>query len=474
MEYISHSHFKKLLNEMHTMDHDGVDEFHKLPADHEEGLEKEGNAFTAGLAKTKHGGEFKVGDKEFKDTSHYDAHMSEDDISKDIKGAAYHIGDKVDYKGHSFTIVIGPGGKATLKHSTGRLLSPEESIKVLKQAAISKKFHDLDEYQFDQMYPDDPGPFEAKHKFDDIEMDTPHAHKLKVNAPNYKGTIFKNEDGTYELYDIDGWKEDKSLPPFKSITDLMKYFDIKMDDLYEDAVNWDAVDDMEADANQTDDGIEEGFNPDTSDFEQAIASELQYLGHDELSDEEYEKAIEALENPKVVSALRGVHPQKAAAALVKMVRNKEVGEGINSAPMQATGPTIQTVEESGVASLTSEEKEQVKQYIESIKTIKEQIAKLVNKGKMKESGDTTGLVMKPSTVSEKDEMAQGGIDHEKIESQLDPKFHEAFHKITGMIIGDLLKAGFPEDQIKSFLDHEIEEKAKEWVSGQYGENKLRK
>ena len=92
---------------------------------------------------------------------------------------------------------------------------------------------------------------------------------------------------------------------------------------------------------------------------------------------------------------------------------------------------------------------------------------------MKEGGDTTGLVMTPSTVSEDDEMAKGGSEHEEIESHLSPKFHEAFHKITGMIIGELTKAGFPEDQIKSFLDHEIEEKAKEWISGQYGENKLR-
>jgi len=37
----------------------------------------EGNAFTAGLAKTKHGGEFKVGDKAVKDTSNYDAPMEE-------------------------------------------------------------------------------------------------------------------------------------------------------------------------------------------------------------------------------------------------------------------------------------------------------------------------------------------------------------------------------------------------------------
>jgi len=187
-EYISHEEYKKMLkgfgkqtpkstlNEMHTMDkQDGPREFHKLPADIEEDLENEGNAFTAGLAKTKHGGKFKVGDKVVKDTSDYDASVNE--------------------------------------------------------------------YQFDQMYPDDPGPFEG--------------------------------------------------------------------------------DDM--------------------------------------------------------------------------------GEGINSAPMQATGPTIQTVEEksSRFSHLTSEEMDQLKQYAESIKTIKEQIMKMVNKKpEMEEGGDMTGLVMRPTTTSE--------------------------------------------------------------------------
>jgi len=107
MSYISQEDYKKLmgnlqqgtpkglLKEMHSMEkHDGAREFHKLRADAEEGLEKEGNAFTAGLAKAKKGQEFKVGGKTVKDTSNYDAPVKE--------------------------------------------------------------------YQFDQMYPDDPGPFEGE------------------------------------------------------------------------------------------------------------------------------------------------------------------------------------------------------------------------------------------------------------------------------------------------------------------------
>jgi len=50
-----------------------------------EGIFAEGNAFTAGLAKTKKGGEFKVDGKEFKDTSNYDAPMKEEMASPKSK-----------------------------------------------------------------------------------------------------------------------------------------------------------------------------------------------------------------------------------------------------------------------------------------------------------------------------------------------------------------------------------------------------
>jgi len=141
-EYISHVDYKKMMENFKK----GTPK--KML---KEGLEKEGNAFTAGLAKAKKGEKFKVGDEPVKDTSNYDSSMEEE-----------------------------------------------------------------------------------MHSFDGIKKDTPHAHKLKVNAPNLTGTIFKNEDGTYVFYDVDNYNADKSLPPFKTITDLMKHFGIKMQDLQED------------------------------------------------------------------------------------------------------------------------------------------------------------------------------------------------------------------------------------------------
>ena len=141
-EYISHEDYKQMMENFKQGTPKGL---------LKEDLEKEGNAFTAGLAKAKKGQEFKVGDKEVKDTSNYDSSMEEE-----------------------------------------------------------------------------------MHSFDSIKKDTPHAHKLKVNAPNLTGTIFKNEDGTYVFYDVDNYNADPSLPPFKTITDLMTHFGIKMQDLHED------------------------------------------------------------------------------------------------------------------------------------------------------------------------------------------------------------------------------------------------
>ena len=151
-------------------------------------------------------------------------------------------------------------------------------------------------------------------------------------------------------------------------------------------------------------------------------------------------------------------------ALAKMVRNKEVGEGLNPAPFQATGPTIQTVEgkKHNLAHLTSEEKDQLRQYIETIKTVKEQIKKMTGKADVEEGGDMTNLVMKPTTVSE-----EGTVDaHEEIESKLNPKLHDAFHKVLDMVTKQLLNAGVEESQVQQFLQHEVSE-LPDFITNQY-------
>lgn len=173
----------------------------------------------------------------------------------------------------------------------------------------------------------------------------------------------------------------------------------------------------------------------------------------------------------------------------KMREGDEMEEGINlpSPEMQATGPTIQTVESDQLnrfSALSPSERDQLKEYIESIKTIKQEISKLVSKVKpgavmeadetipaevkpayqdpskhQKAGGDRTALVMK------KGEMWEDGTDEsgDDIEQTLDPKIHQALHKLI-----QILKAeGLDAEDIQMLVKHEIETAGQQAVMGQW-------
>ena len=152
-------------------------------------------------------------------------------------------------------------------------------------------------------------------------------------------------------------------------------------------------------------------------------------------------------------------------------REEEMEEGLHMPPLQATGPTIDTVEENSTSNapfgfdvLSPDERKQLKEYIESIKTIKKEIAKLTSKAgkKVKEGdlgGNRTDLVMTPSVTSEAD-------SHDKIE-QIEEKIPEKLYSASVRIVEELKKAGLTDGEIELFLKHEIEEKAKEAIMGQH-------
>ena len=145
-------------------------------------------------------------------------------------------------------------------------------------------------------------------------------------------------------------------------------------------------------------------------------------------------------------------------------------EGLHMSPLQATGQTAVTNEDQapyGFSVLSPDERKQLKEYIESIKTIKKEIAKLTDKAgkKVKEGdlgGDRTGLMMTQQTISE-----MGEKDYDRIESHLDVKLHDAFEKVTGMVIKNLVAEGIPEDMIEMYLKYEIEKKAHEAIMSQH-------
>lgn len=185
--------------------------------------------------------------------------------------------------------------------------------------------------------------------------------------------------------------------------------------------------------------------------------------------------------------------------LLQALKDSEIEEGLHMPPLQATGQTIMANEDQapfGMSVLSPDERKQLKEFIESYKTIKKEIASLLEKAgkdpkimenlnikkaedekvpaerpahyneptktpKHKSSnlgGNRTGLVMT------KAEMWEG---EESIEKAIGEKLHSTFNKVTQMAIKQIVADGFDPSEAVNFLKMEIEQKAKEATMGQY-------
>jgi len=197
----------------------------------------------------------------------------------------------------------------------------------------------------------------------------------------------------------------------------------------------------------------------------------------------------------------------------------KIEEGLHMPPLQATGQTIQTVEEVtnetnppyGFSVLSPDERKQLAEYIKSVRTIKSEIAKLLEKAgkdskimesdkagyvkggeiknkrkehdikhpaatkphyqepshKSKPGGNRTGLVLKKGEMWEDKHEPDMDPKHQEMESNIDPKLHDVLHKVADKIIGELVSAGFTRHEALMFLDHEIAEKGEEAKMAQY-------
>jgi len=162
-------------------------------------------------------------------------------------------------------------------------------------------------------------------------------------------------------------------------------------------------------------------------------------------------------------------------------KNEDMKEGLHMPPLQATGQTIDTVEENSVidapfgvanpgmkkqlagpglqlSNLTTDERKQLGEFVEAVKTTKKAIEELLKKASGKEvkvkedmGGNRTDLVMTPSTVSE------------DIEGMVSPKYHTMFQKL----IKALEAEGLDDADIEMFIKYEMEQIGKEAVAGQY-------
>jgi hypothetical protein len=526
MSYISHVDYKKMM-----------DGFKKGTPKQmlKEDLEQEGNAFTAGLAKAKKGQEFKVGNKAVKDTSNYDSSMEEGSESKEYDGSwgmsESHPGNDQWHEEFQTAIsAMGLAGEAEAKvmkaldHTDpmaqyGSMQAPEAAREFVNDLGIAADNYDDYEPDTDADYEEPRDDFDmAGGDFNDGEFWEAEVKKLQEIAG-----VKPQDDGPED--DDEEAREKRAKKA-------------EMDD--EEAENAEREIDEEAHADGS-----HMRDPDTAAkvVAQKYGAQLKpELAVYKKSHNDYIQAIRQYDNKdpkfreitaahnKLVkdfqnNAINLAGEEMLASGMSKVeVRNllsgygyfedwlpdyistlhKELGdvaEGLNMPPLQATGQTIMANEDQapfGMSVLSPDERKQLKEFIESYKTIKKEIASLLERAgkdprimenakrkgdeavpaerpahyneptktpKHKPSnlgGNRTGLVMTKAEMWENEEG-----EHERIESMLDTKLHDAFHKVTGMIMKDLMADGFDKGDIKNFLQHEIDEKAKEAINAQH-------
>ena len=161
-------------------------------------------------------------------------------------------------------------------------------------------------------------------------------------------------------------------------------------------------------------------------------------------------------------------------------------EGLNPAPLQATGQTTMAKEGSdyNFSVLSQTERDQLTEYIKSMKTIKEEINKLMGKARsgMEEGGDMTNLVMNElgpaamQTAGEPGDEAEyrgslvkrrGTASPEEVEKKISPEMHSKVHKTLDALRAALEADGLEGWEIEMFIKHEIEKKGGEAMMGQH-------
>lgn len=598
MEYISHEDYKSMM-----------DSFKKGTPKKvlKEDLEKEGNAFTAGLAKAKKGQEFKVGDKAVKDTSNYDAPVKEyqfDDMYPEDPGPfeESHEGNDQWYDAFSDALAqLSISDKArklvdrALNHAdvtnTYSDMKPQEAAKefvrdivamfknqvkesgngdvpfagfyekAIESASGDKISHTEEDDYGRTIYWGTKNPNVTYYIGDDHKIicyngetgerypignindyDEPtHDYEPDTDA-DYEEPVDRNiqsdfNDGEFwenevkKLQEIAGLREDVEFDDEDEEAKEKRAKKAEMDD--EEAENAEReIDEDEEKPNMHDPetvakvvvkkyGAE--LKPKFDKYQASYEQYIQDIRSGKPNQQELSKAHNAIVKDFQNDVISWAGHEMLEAGMKKVevsnllsgygyfedwlmdyvsAINKElkgVSEGLHMPPLQATGPTVITNEDQapyGFSVLSPDEREQLKEYINSYRTIKSEISKLLEKagktGKIMEGvtedeavpaarpahyneptktpkhnpsnlgGNRTGLVMTKAEMWENEEG-----EHERIESMLDTKLHDAFHKVTGMIMKDLMDDGFDEGDIKLFLQHEIEEKAKEATMSQH-------
>jgi len=575
MSYISHVDYKKMM-----------DGFKKGAPKKmlKEDLEQEGNAFTAGLAKAKKGQEFKIGDKEVKDTSNYDSSMGESHPGNDQWHEEFQTAiSAMGLAGEAEAKVMKALDHTDPMAQYGSMPAPEAAREFVNDLGIAADDYDDYEPDTDADYeeprddfdmaggdfndgefweaevkklqeiagvgPQDDGPEddndeEREHKAKKAEMDDEEAENAEAEIDEEEAGENTNLRMPDKYAKLVAQKHSADLKPlYDKYQAARKDPDHKVGNAawkeYENiAISWCGHEMLEQGRKRIEvsnilsgRGYHEDFN---WEFMTALGEELGggvSKGLNEGSD--YGKIIPALKargikygmpEKEIIKAMAEVMKQEAGYTdreiryylgyeedfipdLLQALKDSEMEEGLHMPPLQATGQTIMANEDQapfGMSVLSPDERKQLKEFIESYKTIKKEIANLLEKAgkdpKIMENakrmgdeavpaerpahyneptktpkhnpsnlgGNRTGLVMTKAEMWENEEH-EGDEEHEydTIEDSLGEKLHTAFHKVADLAIQKLMADGWDEDVAVSFLQHEIDERAKEAINAQH-------
>jgi len=370
---------------------------------------EEGNAFTAALAKTKKGEKAKVDGKEITDTSGYDdPSVKESGYADQYPGAWPFREDKITEDVEVLDNLSSREYK--IKRPDGQVVDVyfddvhvEEMIDAYGASGwISGEDNDGNEYVMSADLVDmGGGDWDIEPDYSTIEFHSAKSANEGLHMPPLQAT------GPT----IDTVEEDMFKLPVRKDTSVLDYDP--------DASRFEP-DYMKTPGEDDDDDDDDNFDLDGDDFDISSTDELP---------KQFRKTVTA---------------DKARYPFLRE-------NSISNPPF-------------GFDVLSPDERKQLEEYIQSIKTIKQEIAKLTSKAgkKVKEGdlgGNRTDLVMTPSVTSEAD-------SHDKIE-QIEEKIPEKLYSASVLVIKQLRKAKLTDAEIIMFLKHEMEEEAKKAIMSQH-------
>ena len=324
---------------------------------------------------------------------------------------------------------------------TGQLHThkPGQKFKVKGKTYTDTAKSVVPEYRFDQMYPDDPGPFEGDEMEENIYEPLQKATGITTETLRIPKRTGYN-DTNYDPRDVASWQPD-----------YMKG-------------EHEPTDDLDDDDNDFDDDADDLSDLPNS-FKKQVAQDKDRLNREQSND---------TNPPFGFSPVAGEVKKQLDFEALSIEERKQLKDNINAIKeikksinglLEKAGKN--SMMESSNAGYVEGEKIKNPKKEADIKRPATLKPKYHNpEKKQKSGGNRTDLVLKKGEMWESHEPDMDP-KHEEMESKINPKLHDILHNVADKIIQELEGAGFTRFEALAFIEHEIEEKGEEAKMSQY-------